>query len=66
MEWKQFTDKNGNPFEKFDDGTNRQITIHYDKDGNVTSSHVKNPDGSRQYVNPADAWLGAEFINKLK
>lgn len=66
MDWKPLKDKDGNPMLKFDDGTNRQMTIHYDQQGNITASHVKNPDGTRQFINPADAFIGAEFMKKLK
>jgi hypothetical protein len=40
--------------------------VHYNKAGEVTASHVKNPDGTCQFVNPADAFLAAEFIDRLK
>lgn len=66
MEWKNLNDKLGDPFLKFDDGTNRQMTVHYDQSGNVTASHVKNADGTREYINPGDAFIAAEFMKSWK
>ncbi len=64
MDWKEMPDKRGNPMLKFDDGTNRQMTIHYDQQGNVAGSHVKNADGSREFINPGDAFIAAEFLKR--
>ena len=64
MDWKEMPDKQGNPMLKFDDGTSRQMTIHHDQQGNVTASHVKNADGSREFINPADAFIAGEFLKR--
>ena len=66
MEWKKLEDRFGNPMLKFNDYTNRQMTIHYDKMGNITASHIKNPDGTKQFINPSDAFIGAELIKRWK
>ncbi len=31
-----------------------------------TASHVKNPGGSKQFINPCDAFIAAEFMKSLK
>jgi len=64
MEWRELQDKHSNPMLKFDDGTDRQMTIHYDQQGSITASHVKNADGTRSFVNPADAFIAAEFLKR--
>jgi hypothetical protein len=64
MDWKELRDKRGDPMLKFDDGTDRQMTIHYDQQGNVRASHVKNAHGSRSFVNPSDAFIAAEFLKR--
>lgn len=62
LEWKTLETSDGNPMLKFDDGTNRQMTIHYDPSGHISASHIKKPNGSREFINPSDAFIAAELM----